>query len=106
MTMNSRERVLTALNHQEPNRVPIDFSATTVSGICWLAYDKLRQQIGFAPTGRSIFDLGGAAIMGFAFPDIEVIDCLHSDTIIANMGDPDTYHVSFEKRGEYDTYLD
>ncbi len=84
-----------ALNHKEPDRVPIDFSATTVSGICWLAYDELLETIGLKRTGRSIFDLGGAAIMGFAFPDAEVIDRLHSDTIIANMGDPDTYELKF-----------
>ena len=66
--MNSRERLMLALNHKEPDRVPIDFSATTVSGICWLAYDELLETIGLKRTGRSIFDLGGAAIMGFAFP--------------------------------------
>lgn len=104
--MNSRERLMLALNHKEPDRVPIDFSATTVSGICWLAYDELLETIGLKRTGRSIFDLGGAAIMGFAFPDAEVIDRLHSDTIIANMGDPDTYELNFEHGDLYDTYLD
>lgn len=31
--MNSRERVLTALRHEEPDMVPIDFGGTTKS---WL----------------------------------------------------------------------
>ena len=31
--MTSRERVLTALNHEEPDRVPIDLGGTVVSSI-------------------------------------------------------------------------
>lgn len=30
--MNSRERVLAAINHQQPDRVPIDFGATGQTG--------------------------------------------------------------------------
>lgn len=104
--MDSRTRLLTALNHQEPDRVPIDFSATTVSGICWLAYDDLLEHLGIERTGRTIFDLGGAAIMGFTFPEMEVIERLHSDTMIANMGVPDTYELNFEHEKEYDSYFD
>lgn len=104
--MNSRERLITSLNHKEPDRVPIDFSGTTVSGICWQAYDELRKFIGLPPTGQSIFDLGGAAIMGFAIPDEAVIERLHSDTIMVNLGNPDTYTLKFQHGERYDTYLD
>jgi hypothetical protein len=31
--MNSRERLLTALIHQEPDRMPIDFGGTLLSSI-------------------------------------------------------------------------
>lgn len=104
--MNSRTRLLTTLNHKEPDRVPIDFSATTVSGICWLAYDDLREHLGMSRTGDTIFDLGGAAIMGFAVPDIEVIERMHSDVIIANMGTPDSYQQKFTHGKDYDSYFD
>ncbi len=104
--MNSRERLLASLNHTEPDRVPIDFSGTTVTGICWQAYDEVRKLIGLQPIGQSIFDLGGAAIMGFAIPDEMVIDRFHSDTIMVNLGDPDTYTLKFEHGDRYDTYLD
>jgi uroporphyrinogen decarboxylase len=104
--MNSRERLLTSLNHKEPDRVPIDFSGTTVSGICWQAYDELRKLIGLQPTRQSIFDLGGAAVMGFALPDEKVIERMHSDTIMVNLGDPDTYATIFEHADRYDTYID
>ena len=40
--MNSRERALAALNHQEPDKVPIDLGSTIVTSITRTAYDALR----------------------------------------------------------------
>jgi hypothetical protein len=40
--MTSRERVLRAINHQEPDRVPLDLGATRQSGISASAYHKLK----------------------------------------------------------------
>ena len=34
--MTSRERILASLNHTQPDRVPVDFGATVVSGIGWV----------------------------------------------------------------------
>ena len=33
MTMTPRERVRTTLDHREPDRIPIDFGGTPVSGV-------------------------------------------------------------------------
>ncbi len=44
--MNSRERVLKALNHEEPDRVPIDLGGTVVSGIMAGALVRLREHLG------------------------------------------------------------
>jgi uroporphyrinogen decarboxylase len=44
--MLSRERVLMALNHREPDRVPIDFGGTTATGIQVTAYDSLKKRLG------------------------------------------------------------
>jgi len=44
-TMSHRERLLTALDHREPDRVPIDLG-TVVSGIRVGAYEKLIDQMG------------------------------------------------------------
>ncbi|MCD6472161.1 hypothetical protein J7K55_03430 [Candidatus Aerophobetes bacterium] len=44
--MNSKERVLTSIAHKEPDRVPIDFGGTTVTGISAVAYKKLCDFIG------------------------------------------------------------
>jgi len=47
--MNSRERVLTALNHKEPDKVPIDLASTTVTSITYVPYGKLREYLGMEP---------------------------------------------------------
>lgn len=44
--MNAKERIQATLNHQQPDRIPIDFGATPVSGIHVLVVEKLRQHFG------------------------------------------------------------
>jgi uroporphyrinogen decarboxylase len=44
--MNSRERVLAALAHQKPDRVPIDLGGSLVTGINGVAYHRLKQHLG------------------------------------------------------------
>ena len=44
--MNSKERVITSLNHQQPDRIAIDFGATPVTGIHVLAIENLRKYYG------------------------------------------------------------
>ncbi|MSR64184.1 MAG: hypothetical protein EXS18_00185 [Verrucomicrobiae bacterium] len=44
--MTSRERVRAALNHQQPDRVPLDLGTTPVTGIHVSTYAKLRKALG------------------------------------------------------------
>jgi len=44
--MNSKERVITTLNHQQPDRIAVDFGATPVTGIHVLAIENLRKHYG------------------------------------------------------------
>lgn len=44
--MTSRERVLCALSHREPDRMPIDLGMHTSTGISAFAYDALRKYLG------------------------------------------------------------
>jgi len=46
--MTSRERILAALAHSEPDRVPVDLGATDVTGILAPAYARLRRALGCA----------------------------------------------------------
>jgi uroporphyrinogen decarboxylase len=54
--MTSRERVLTACNHREPDRVPIDFSGHPSSGIAALTYAKLRDYLGLPKKTIRVYD--------------------------------------------------
>ncbi len=44
--MNSRERVLKAVNFEKPDRVPIDLGGMRASGINAVVYDKLKKRAG------------------------------------------------------------
>ncbi len=44
--MNSRENLIKTLNHEEPDRVVVDFGATPVTGIHVLLVEKLRAHFG------------------------------------------------------------
>ena len=43
--MNSRQRILTAINRKESDRVPIDLGATPGSGISVVAYQNLIKHL-------------------------------------------------------------
>lgn len=47
--MNSRERVLKTLNHQEPDMIPVDMGSTENTTLCRLAYINLREYLGMLP---------------------------------------------------------
>jgi uroporphyrinogen decarboxylase len=42
MTWTHRERILAALNHEEPDRVPIDFGGAEFTSITLAGYEKLK----------------------------------------------------------------
>jgi len=54
--LNSRERVLAAINHQEPDRLPIDLGGTRQSGIAASTYHQLKQRLGISSTTR-VYDV-------------------------------------------------
>lgn len=54
--MNRRERVLCALNHQEPDRVPVDLGGTNVTGISAIAYKNFKSYLGLNGREIRVFD--------------------------------------------------
>jgi len=52
--MTSRERVLLAINHQQPDRAPIDLGATRQSGIAASAYHRLKQRLNIHTATRVV----------------------------------------------------
>ncbi|MGD8794053.1 MAG: uroporphyrinogen decarboxylase family protein [Anaerolineae bacterium] len=55
--MNHRQRVLAALRHQEPDRVPVDFGGTVDSTISALSYQALRRALDLPPTLTRVQDV-------------------------------------------------
>ena len=53
--MSSRERVRLALEHQEPDCVPLDLGATTVTGMhVWTPFTVLRQALDLDAPGTPV----------------------------------------------------
>lgn len=75
--MTPRERVLSALNHREPDRVAVDFSGHRSSGIAAIAYPKLRACLGLKARTVRVYD----PIQQLAIVDDDVLDRLGVDTI-------------------------
>jgi uroporphyrinogen decarboxylase len=80
--MNSRSRVLAALNHQEPDRVPIDFSGHRSSGIAALAYARLRRYLGLKEKPIRVYD----PIQQLAIVDDDVLERFGVDTLQLGQG--------------------
>jgi uroporphyrinogen decarboxylase len=80
--MNSRERVCAALNHQQPDRPPVDLSGHRSSGISAIAYIKLRAYLGLPAKPPRIYDL----LQQLAIVDDDVLDLFGVDTIELGRG--------------------
>ena len=55
--MNSRERILAAIEHREPDRVPVDLGSTPSSGISAIAYGNLKQHLGLTQGNTLVYDV-------------------------------------------------
>jgi uroporphyrinogen decarboxylase len=75
--MNSRERVLATIRHEEPDRVPIDIGGTGVTGINLVAYGKLKRYLGLTEGRARIFHTWIQA----AELEAAVAERLHTDTV-------------------------
>ncbi len=80
--MNSRERVLAALNHQQPDRVPVDLGGTRSSSISAIAYARLRDRLGLERRPLYVYDI----IQEIALVDEDVLDLFGVDTIELGRG--------------------
>ena len=55
--MSPRERVLASLEHEEPDRVPVDLGATPSSGISAIAYHNLKAELGIEAGNTQVYDV-------------------------------------------------
>jgi uroporphyrinogen decarboxylase len=100
--MNARERLLTALNHQEPDRVPLDLGSTQVTGIHAAAYSDLRAALGLPAIDLQMCDF----IQRLALPDRDVIEKLGVDVRGLFPLNSHNWKVEEQVTGEYWVYND
>ncbi len=55
--MTSRERILTALNHKEPDKLPVDCGAMRSTGIMGIAYNNLKKKLGIKDGHTLMYDM-------------------------------------------------
>jgi uroporphyrinogen decarboxylase len=101
-TMTSRERLLTALDHREPDRVPFDLGSTQVSGIHVVAYRRLRAHLGLPPVEPRICDV----VQGLALPDDDLVDRLGIDVRGLFPLNSHNWKIDVVDAGEYWAFLD
>lgn len=75
--MNSRQRLVAALNFQPTDRVPRDLAGMRSTGISAFAYPKLVAALGLPPRRPRVYDTWQM----LALPDLDVLDALGTDVI-------------------------
>ena len=68
--MNSRQRVLAALNHQAPDRVPLDLGGSAVTGMHASSVYLLRQALKLDPPGTPVKVVEPYQVLGEIKPDL------------------------------------
>jgi len=79
--MTSRERVLKSLNHEEPDRVPLDLGASVLTGMHVSSIYKLRQTMKLDPPGTPIKVLDPYQMLGEV--EMDLVDALGVDVVQA-----------------------
>ncbi len=77
--ITSRERVHTALEHREPDRVPLDLGSTPVTGMHVSAVYRLRQALGLDAPGTPVKVIEPFQMLGEIKPDL--IEALGVDAV-------------------------
>lgn len=75
--MTSRERVLAAIDHREPDRVPVDLGSNPSSGISAVAYASLRDYLGITEGATRVYDV----VQQLAQPEAWCLDRFGIDVV-------------------------
>jgi uroporphyrinogen decarboxylase len=100
--MNSRERILGALSHREPDRVPFDLGGTGLTTIHVDGYRRLRSHLGLPPVEVKIL----AQAEQLAVVDEDVAEQLGTDLRLVLPGLATGFEYRLRDEGEYIAYTD
>ncbi|HWT81434.1 MAG TPA: uroporphyrinogen decarboxylase family protein [Candidatus Methylomirabilis sp.] len=95
-TMSHRERVLRALNHQEPDRVPLDLGGSRSSSLVVETYERLNRHLGSQEPLR-IF----SKWLNVAHPSQVMLQRFDIDFRSISLGDPDNWEDIVFPDGSY-----
>jgi uroporphyrinogen decarboxylase len=94
--MTPRERVWAAIEHRQPDRVPIDIGGSSFSTIIGSAYERLKVLLGVESETRYMKRKSRSAIL-----DERVARRLHSDTRPLLVGSPDGWQDVYSADGSF-----
>ncbi len=75
--MTKRERVLCAIQHREPDKVPIDLGAMRSTGITAVAYGNLKKYLGITAGKTYVYDV----VQQLVQPELPILDYVEADVI-------------------------
>lgn len=100
--MNSRQRLVTALNHEEPDRVPLDLGQSSFTGIAAIAYKNLLDYLGKEKREIIVHDRK----QQLAAMDQDVLEELGVDVRGVYFDPPDSWSFNLNDNTDYFFYTD
>jgi len=100
--MNHRERVQLALNHQEPDRIPIDLGATIVSSIVKKTYVELKQHLGLPLEDITMLDY----VQQLPYVDEALLQRFDVDFRLVQLPAATAIGVNIFEEGDYYAFID
>lgn len=100
--MNSRGRVLRALEHHEPDRVPFDLGGTGLSTIHVSAYRRLRRHLGLSELDPRVAFVPEQLVL----VDEDLAQRLQTDVRSVLPGMSSGFAYAFRDEGAYEAYTD
>jgi uroporphyrinogen decarboxylase len=103
MPLTPRQRVLAALNHEQPDRVPIVIGASNATSIKMRPYRRLKALLGIQAEDRYLYNWPE---LGTADPDEATLQRLHSDVRGVYDRFPEETCSRNQKRPPHSDYID
>ena len=100
--LTSRDRVLQALNHQEPDRIPFDLGGTGLSTIHVTAYQNLRRHLDLPEIEARIAFVAEQLVL----VDDDLAQRLQTDVRAVLPGMASSFEYAFRDEGAYQAYND
>lgn len=100
--MNHRERVMLALNHKEPDRIPIDLGGSICSSIHKSAYVELKKYLGMDLEEIKMADY----VQQLPYPDEALLERLGVDFRMVQLPAATAADVEIFEEGDYYAFID